>query len=261
MDLGIKNKRVLVTGASQGVGKAMALAFAGEGCKVSIISRKEEESKKVIEEMGGSEQWHDYYVADLMEPGAPTRAVEELLRRNGNYDIVINNLGGTLEVRDPLSSIEDYTKVWKFNAGVAIEINNLLIPKMKEKGWGRIIHISSLAGNHVRGCAAYGPAKAYLNAYTKMIGKKFAKDGIVISALLPCSVYAKGGHWDEETYEGEEKEAFLKKKADFMKHYCPRKKFGVVEEITGFALFMASEQASLGSSCLIPIGATEELGF
>ena len=132
---------------------------------------------------------------------------------------------------------------------------------MQEQKWGRIIHISSLTANHVRGCAAYGPAKAYLNAYTKMLGKKFVKEGIIISALLPCSVYAKGGHWDEETYSGEDRENFLKKKADSMKHYCPRGKLGTAEEVANFAVFMGSEKASLGSSGLIPIGAGEELGL
>ena len=79
--------------------------------------------------------------------------------------------------------------------------------------------------------------------------------------MLPCSIYAKGGHWDEETYSQEEREPFLKKKADMMKHYCPRGKLGTAEEIANFALFMGSEQASLGSSSLIPIGTGEELGF
>lgn len=262
MDLGIKNKKVLITGASQGIGKEIALAFAKEGCKVSIMARRKKELEKVVEEMGGQGQGHDYCVTDLMKLGAPTKAIKYFFNKNKNYDIAIHNLGGTLEVRDPLSVVEDYAKVWNFNVGVAIEMNNLLIPKMQEQKWGRIIHISSLTAEHVRGCAAYGPAKAYLNAYTKILGKKFAKDGIVISALMPCSIYAEGGHWDPESEENiKNKESFFKKRDDFLKHYQPRGKLGEANEIAPFALFMASKYVTLASASIIPIGATELLGL
>lgn len=260
MDLGIKGKNVLITGASQGIGKEIALSFAREGCKVSIIARRKKELEEVIEEMGGKNQGHDYYIADLMESQAPTKAIENLVAKNGSYNIVIHNLGGTLEIRNPLSSVKDYAKVWAFNVGVAIEINNLLIPKMQEKKWGRIVHISSLTSNNVRGCAAYGPSKAYLNAYTKMLSNHFAKDGIVVSALLPCAFYVEGRHWDERVYKNEiDKENFLKKKEDFMKHYCSRGKLGTQKEIADFVLFMGSERANINS--LISIGTAEETGF
>lgn len=261
MDFGIENKRALVTGASQGIGKAIALGLAKEGCNVSVLARRKNELEKVVEEMGGNEKGHDYFVADLMEEEKPTKAAKFLYEKNGNYDILIHNLGGTLEIRHPLSPAKDYSNVWKLNAGIAIEINNFFIPKMQEKHWGRIIHLSSLAAEHVRGCAAYGPAKAYLNAYTKMIGKHFVKEGIIISALLPSAVYAKGGHWDEETYSGEEKEKFLIKKVDMIRHYCPSGKMATAEEVANFAVFMASEQATLGAATLLPIGTPEILGF
>ncbi len=260
MNLGIKGKNVLITGASQGIGKAIALAFAEEGCRVSIIARRKKELEEVLEEMGGKNHGHAYYVADLMESQAPTKAIENLVAKNGNYDIVVHNLGGTLEVRDPLSSVKDYEKVWRFNVGGAIEINDLLIPKMQEQRWGRIVHISSLTANNVRGCAAYGPAKAYLNAYTKMLSNHFAKEGIVVSALSPCAFYVEGRHWDERVYSSEiDKENFLKKKEDFMKHYCARGKLGTMEEIADFVLFMGSERAKISS--LISIGNSEDTGF
>ena len=70
MDLGIAGKRVLVTGASQGIGKGIAEAFAHEGCKVSLIARRKDELEKVVEEMGGAGEGHAFAVADLMEEGA-----------------------------------------------------------------------------------------------------------------------------------------------------------------------------------------------
>jgi 3-oxoacyl-[acyl-carrier protein] reductase len=258
MDLGIKDKKVLITGASQGIGKEIALSFAKEGCKVSVVARREKELEYLLEEMG-KDQGHCYKKIDLMPEGNPKKIVNELIKENGNYDIVVHNLGGTLNVRNPLSSVEDYEKVWRLNVGIAIEINNLIIPPMQKQKWGRIIHISSLDANAVRGCAAYGPAKAYLNAYTKKLSNQFAKEGIVISALLPCAIYSEGGHWDEEIYEGIEKQNFLKKREDFMKHYCSRGKLGTAKEVSDFVVFMGSEKASINS--LISIGTSEETGF
>ena len=142
MDLGIKGKKVLVTGASQGIGKAIALSFAKEGCKVTIIARREEELKKVIEEIGGEENGHSYYAVDLLPENNPTNAINHLLKIKKGFDIVVHSIGGPLMIRDVLSSYDDWYKVWRFNAGIAIEINNLVIPYMKEQKWGRIIHIS-----------------------------------------------------------------------------------------------------------------------
>ena len=151
MDLGIKGKRVLVTGASQGVGRATALAFAKEGCRVAILSRREEELRQVVFEMGGEEKGHDYYVVDLMKMGAPAAAVEELIQRGGDFDIIVHNVGGTLNIKDPLSLSSDWAKVWQFNLGIAIDINAVVVPPMQQKKWGRVIHISSISGENLRG--------------------------------------------------------------------------------------------------------------
>lgn len=254
MDLGIKGKRVLVTGASQGVGKEIALAFAAEGCKVAAIARREGPLKALIEEMGGLKQGHTYVCADLMEEGRPAAAVKDLIARGGDIEIVVHNVGGTLKIKDPLAAAKEWARVWRFNVGVAIEINNVVVPKMQANKWGRIIHISSVASQDFRGSPAYAASKAYLNAYTKVAGRAFAPDGIVVSALMLGAFYAKGGHWDEDNYTGEEeKEAFLRKRSDFLRHHHAIGRLGKAEEIAPFALFMASQQASFAAASLIPV--------
>jgi len=259
MDLGIKDKRVLVTGASQGIGRAIALAFAKEECKVSVVSRRKEQLEKVVEEMGGLEKGHDYYVANLMDPGNPTRVAKDLLERNFGCDIVVHNVGGTLEVRDIISPVEDWEKVWMYNAGIPIEMNRILIPPMKEQKWGRIIHISSISAVGLRGCGPYGAAKAYLNAYTNVLGKAVAKDGIVVSAIMPGSIYAPLGPWDENSEKNKnDKAAFYKKKDDFLWHHQAIGRLGEAEEIAPFAVFLASNQASFATGAIVPVdGGTE----
>jgi len=255
MDLGIKDKRVLVVGASQGVGRTIALAFAKEGCRVSIIARRAEELKKTVDDMGGVAQGHGFYAADLMVPGNEKKALDALLKDGGsNFDIVVHNVGGTLGVKDPLSSMEDWFKVLQFNLGIAINFNRLVVPSMKEQKWGRIVHVSSISGESLRGSLPYAVAKACLNAYVKGLGRALAQDGIVVSGLMPGAFYAPGGHWDEDSpHNAQDKEAFFKKRADFLRHHHAVGRFGLAEEIAPFALFMASAQATFAQGSLVPI--------
>lgn len=254
MDLEIKDKKVLITGASQGIGKSIALAFAREGCKVTLIARREEVLKEIVKEMGGEEKGHSYISSDLLVEGNPTKIAEELCKLNNGYDIVVHNVGGTLGVRDVLSSYEDWYKVWRFNAGIAIEMNKILIPYMQKQKWGRVIHISSQSGVGLRGCGAYGASKAYLNAYTKVLAKGIAKDGIVASAITPGSIYAPGGDWDENSPKNnKDKESFYKKREDFLRHHMPIGRLGTPEEISPFVLFMASKYATFAVGSIVPV--------
>jgi len=247
MDLGIAGKRVLVTGASQGIGRAIALDFAREGCRVAIVARRENKLQDVVKEMGGTEKGHSYCAIDLMEEGAPARSIKELTDQQDGFEIVVHNVGGTLGMKNPLAAMEDWNRVWKFNVGIAQEINALVIPAMQKKQWGRVIHISSVAALDLRGSCAYGPSKAYLNAYTKVLGRAVAPDGVVVSAVLPGAVYAPGGHWD---WVQENKPEMLK---DFLRHHHAIGRLGTAAEIASFVLFMASQHVTFGQGALINV--------
>jgi len=247
VDLGIRGKRVLVTGASQGVGRATAMSFAREGCKVAVIARRREKLREVLEEMGGEEEGHSFYAVDLLEDGAPTTAIKELTANKQPFDVVVHNVGGTLQVRDPLSPMEEWCRVWRFNVGIAIEINGLVIPPMKARHWGRIIHISSIGAEFLQGSGPYAAAKVYLNAYTKILGRAVAPTGIVVSALMPGAFHAEGGHWDHarKTNPGMIE--------DFLRHHQAIGRLGSVEEISPFALFMASQWVTFATASVVPV--------
>jgi 3-oxoacyl-[acyl-carrier protein] reductase len=254
MDLGLKDKRVLVTGASRGMGRDIALAFAAEGCRVTIVARREKDLKAVLEEMGGQGLGHEHYTVDLMAEGAAVKAVQALVKRGGAFDIVIHNLGGTLNIKDHLAPMQQWYEVWKLNIGIAIEINSILVPLMKTKGWGRIIHMSSTAAEHFRGAAAYGVAKAYLNAYTQSLGRRLAKDGIVMSAVMYSVMKTAGGYWDEDSETNRQfREQFLQRKENLLKEHQPIGRLGEVEDIVPFVLFMASEKARFAAASIIPV--------
>ena len=253
MDLGIKGRRVLITGASQGIGRAIALEFAKEGCKVAVIARREEKLRELIEEIGGKEKGHAFLAAGLMKKAEPARAVKELAK-GGNFDIAVHNLGGTLGIKDPLAPVEDWNKVWQLNVGIAIEMNALLIPPMRAQRWGRIIHISSNSAEFLRGSPAYGAAKAYLNAYTRVLGRAVAKDGIVASALMPGAISSKGQDLGEESgLNLKAMEAFLKNREEFLRHQQAIGRLGTPEEIAPFAVFMASKHVTFAQASIIPV--------
>lgn len=247
MELGISGKRVLVTGGSAGLGKATALAFAKEGCRVAVIGRNSENLESLLEAMGGKAAGHAIEVADLMSPGVPQGAVRSLEAQGGKFDILIHNLGGTLGVKDPLSPSAQWEKVWRFNVGIALEINNALIPGMVEQGWGRIVHVSSNAAETARGAAPYAAAKAFLNTYVKGVGRSFAPSGVVISALMPGAFEAEGGHWERVRRDNPD---MLQ---DFLSHYQGNGRLGRPEEITPFLLFLASPLASLATGSVLRV--------
>ena len=196
MDLGIKGKRALVTGGARGLGKSIAINLAKEGAKVCVISRTEEDLLETLAELGGEDQGHLALSYDLIPEGAPEQAVKEMQEGFGNPDIVINNLGGTLDIKDPFCSIEDWRRVWRFNLEVTIELNNLLIPHMKDQGWGRIVNVSSISSLENQGPVTYCSIKAALTAYSRSMGRVLAPDGVVMTSILPGAVFTDGGYWD-----------------------------------------------------------------
>ena len=136
MDLGIRDKNVLIVGASKGIGKSIALGFAQEGARVTTIARSEnllDELDKEMKQKFATD--HAYYVADIMESDA-NQLARRLIEERDVFDIVVHNVGGSLVSRNALGTIEEWQHAWKFNACVAIDINNILIPPMIDKGWG-----------------------------------------------------------------------------------------------------------------------------
>ncbi len=179
---------------------------------------------------------HDYFVADLSRNSEIKRLLNFL--KNKQIDILINNVGGTLNVNDPFQDVVDFQNVMKFNLEISIQLNNSLIPKMQQNKWGRVCHISSISALENQGPPAYCAAKAALNAYVRSIGRFVAADNVIVTGVMPGAVLTKGGYWDEASI----------KRPDHVKKYLDErmaiKRFGLETEISELVSFMVSEHAS-----------------
>jgi 3-oxoacyl-[acyl-carrier protein] reductase len=118
---------------------------------------------------------------------------------------------------------------------------------MIDKGWGRVIHISSISAVMLRGNPLYASAKAFLNAYVTTVGRTFASSGVVISAVMPGAVAFPGSYWDQY------KVTDPVRCEDFLRHHQAANRFGTTKEIADVVLFMASEKASFMQAALVPV--------
>lgn len=254
MELQIVNKKVLITGASRGIGRACAIAFAQEGASVTAVARTETALCSLIDEINvlakskGFSSHHYSFVADLLEKENPEKVATLLLDKYGPYDIVVHAVGGSLVgSREPTAPMEEWQRAWMFNCGIAIAMNHHLIPPMREKKWGRVIHISSISAVMLRGSASYASAKAYLNAYTTTVGRLLAQDNVIVSAIMPGAVAFEGSYWDNYVKEGHPRVH------DFLSHHQAIGRFGTPEEIASFVLLLGSERAGFASGSVIPV--------
>lgn len=221
--------KALVTAGSRGIGKSIANCLAEQGHEVKTVARTEAD-----------------YLYDLMLPHAPEAMAQEVIGSFGYPDILVHNLGGTLGITDPYCSPADWGKVFRLNVAIAVELNLKFINNMQEKQWGRIVHVSSVAGTENQGTVPYCAAKAALNAYTRSFGRVVAPDGVCVSAVLPGAIYTEGGYWDRDVSYSN---AFAKERMAI-------KRLGTADEIGKFVAFLCSKDASFvtGSTFLVDGG-------
>ncbi|MFA5503086.1 MAG: SDR family oxidoreductase [Bacilli bacterium] len=248
MKLNLENKKILITGASKGIGKAIALGFAIENTDIVAIARTEELLKELENEcLAKGAKSFAYHNVDLMEVNNYEFA-EFLFCKYGHFDVIIHCMGGSLTSRDICGGYKDYEHALRFNALCGIDMNSFFIKKMLEDNkTARIIHISSISALALRGNPLYASAKAYLNAYVTSVGRQVAAKGIAINSVMPGAVAFEDSYWD----------SLIKEKApkttDFLTHHQAINRFGTTEEIANVVVFLASEKASFIVASNIPV--------
>lgn len=245
---GIAGKRALVTGAGRGLGHSIARCLAREGATIVAVSRGADSLAGLVADIGGESSGHRAISLDLESISAPS----ELLERLGSElpDIVVHNVGGNLDVTDPLCDIDDWRRVMRINLDVAVELNRILVPAMQKKGWGRVCHIASISALENQGPPSYCAAKAALVAYVRSLGRYVAKDGVILTSVLPGAVFTEGGYWD---VAARERPQHVEK---YLAERMAIQRFGEPHEIGEVVAFLCSQHASfcVGTAVLVDGG-------
>jgi 3-oxoacyl-[acyl-carrier protein] reductase len=241
MDLGIKGKVALVTGGSRGLGRQSALALAAEGVNVAICARGEGTLNQTADELRATGVNVGAFVADLGDESGAAELVAKTEAELGTIDILVNNVGGSMGTSDLVnSSLDDFHMVMNANLWSAIALMKHVVPGMQERGWGRVVNISSIFGREYGGTAPYMAAKAAMIAASKHTGLAVAKDGVTVNSVAPGSVLHAGGTW-EKFSQNNPKEVV----DEFIDRNLPMGKFGWPEPIGASVAFLASTQADL----------------
>lgn len=247
MDLGLENKLVLVVGGSKGIGRGIVKGFAQEHCRIVALARSEgllrEAGREAMD--AGAADYH-YEVADIMECDTKKLA-RDLLDSYGLFDVVVHNVGTSLVSRNHLGPAEDWNYALKLNAVAAIDMNSVLIPPMVERGYGRVIHISSISAKMLRGNPLYASAKEFLCAYVTSVGRQLAPSGVLLCSVMPGAVAFEGSYWDKFVKEGNPRVG------EFLSQHQAVNRFGTPEEVANAVLFMASSKASFMQAANIPV--------
>ena len=241
MDLGLKDKHVFITGAASGIGKAVALDFAREGAIVAISTRSAEKAASFLDEIKQiSDVSHAAFVSDICLEGEPHRLAKKINSEFGQIDILINNAGSAEGITDPYCPISDWRKLFRINFEVHVEFSNEFLPYMKKQDFGRIINIISLAGMENSGPVTYCSSKAALTAYSRSMGRVLATEvnNVVMMAFAPGVVVTEDGHWGAKYKEDSEHAK------QYIKSRCPLGRFGKVEEVSHYIVYMASEKTT-----------------
>ena len=248
MELGLKDRVAIVTGASKGLGKAIALELAREGCKVVLCARGEDELEETageVREFGEALA----VVADVTSPEDVENIVEETINRFGNVDILVNNAGG---VGNPAAfdelTDEEWKEVLELNLLSAVRLTRAVLPHMREQGWGRIINVASESGVQPDPFMPhYNASKAALINLTKSLSKAYGQEGILVNAVAPAFVMTPlvEGMLAEAAQEsgGSIEDA----EAAFLEESRPHivvGRSGDAEETAAVVAFLASERAS-----------------
>ena len=181
---------VLVTGSSTGIGRAAAIGFAEQGCKVAVhYNSSEEEAREVagkIEEEEGGEAL--LVKGDVSDAGDVKRMVEEVEDRYGRLDVLVNNAGALIERRSLEEMTEDlWDRVMNVNLKSVFLVSQAVLPMMKRQGKGRIINVTSLAARNGGGpcSASYATAKAGVSTLTRAMAKELISENILVNAVAP----------------------------------------------------------------------------
>lgn len=244
MDLGIKGKRALILSAGGGLGSAIAMALVKEGVTVCLAGRSEESLSAVanaVHEIGGNCY---SFVWDLADAKECERGVEQVLQAVGGIDILINNTGGPQPGPAVGHEIDSWRFAFESMVLSVIRITDLVLPGMRERGWGRILtSTSSGVVAPIPNLALSNTARAALLGWSKSLARDVARDGITANVIIPGRIGTRRTRFLDEARakrEGRQVEEIEKESANSI----PVGRYGKPEEYADAVCFLVSDRSA-----------------
>jgi len=250
VNLNLKNKKAIVTGASKGIGKAVAKSLGSEGANVAICARGGEaleEAKKEMLDLGISVFEE---ICDVSDPESLSEFLNKSMDELSGVDILINNTSGF--------GMTDDTHGWKVSIDVdilaTVKATQIVTPWIEKSGGGAIVHISSISGLESGSPPAYAAVKAALVNHAKTMAQELAPKNIRVNCVAPGSIWVDGGFWDvvkqgnPEMYEN-------------VVSNIPFGRLGTPDEVANVVTFLCSEKASWISGSTIIVDGVQHKGI
>ena len=262
MNLDLKNKRAMVCGSTQGIGKAVALELAALGASVTLVARNEEKLKETAGELDQTAgQQHDYLVADFSNPEEVYRQLKAYVQEQAAIHILVNNTGGPPGGPILEAAPDEFLKAFNMHLINNHQLVQAVVPLMKKAGYGRIINIISTSVKEpIPGLGVSNTTRGAVASWAKTMANELGQFGITVNNVLPGStktsrIYSLVESRAEKS--GRSKEEVQQE----MQAAIPARRFAEPEEVAAAAAFLATPAAAYinGVSLAVDGGRTGSL--
>ncbi len=255
MELGLKDKRVLITGASRGIGAAMAGHFLQEEAQAIIVSRGSDalyQTESTLQRNYGKDKIKALE-CDCTDADALLTLQHGIQETWQGVDIVVANIGDGRSIPDPLPDADHWQQTWNTNFESALLTTRTFLPMLQESK-GCLLLISSIAGLEAIGAPVdYSTAKAALFALAKNMSRKLAPD-VRVNVIAPGNILFPNGSWDEKIKQDAGRVDAI------IESTVPMNRFGTVDEIADAALFLCSDRASFITGSILTVDGGQTVG-
>ncbi len=246
----LADKVAIVTGASRGIGRAIAVAFAEAGADVAVAARTEQDLETLAKEIEALDRRALVVPTDVTQRDSIQALIERTVEDLGGLDIMVNNAGGS-NFSAPLLSLRPpgWDKIRTLNLDSVFHGTQLAAQAMVERRGGSIIQVSSVAGiSGAQGLSFYSAAKGGVRLFTQAVAKELAESGVRVNSIAPGWIETPLNDWltrDESTLA-------------YVTSMVPMGRIGKPEEVVGAALFLASDASSFvtGTTIVVDGGQT-----
>jgi len=254
MDTGLKNKKVLITASSMGIGKAVAELFAEEGCRVAISSRAKENLLSTAAELKEKYNVEPFWsVCDLNKQKDIENTFSAVTSQFGNIDILVNNCGGPVPGLFQQLEEEDWNNAYEQVLLSTVRFSKLVLPGMMANNWGRIINLTSISVKQpVDNLILSNSFRAGVTGFAKSLSNEVAKFNITVNNVAPGMTLTRR-LYELAVVEAKEKGKSHEEILVEMAKRIPLNRLARPEEIASVVVFLASKQASYVTGVTIQV--------